>query len=121
MWGGRTPDALDRVARINMSLSLNHEGVIALVRDQPAFAASLLRDLLHVEVPHFIEARLTEATLNQLVPVEYYADAVVLFARALHVVCEHSTDDPLSELTTEFTDGALVVFSLVCDLANSAR
>jgi hypothetical protein len=56
-----------------------HEGVIALVRDNPAFAASLLRDLLHVEVPPFHEARLTEAALNQLVPVEYHADAVVLF------------------------------------------
>lgn len=63
-----------------MPPSLNHEGVIALVRDRPAFAASLLRDLLNVEVPHFIEARLTEATLHQLVPVEYFADAVVLFA-----------------------------------------
>jgi hypothetical protein len=62
-----------------MPPSLNHEGVIALVRDRPAFAASLLRDLLNVEVPHFTEARLTEATLHQLVPVEYYADAVVLF------------------------------------------
>jgi hypothetical protein len=30
-------------------------------------------------VPPFIEARLTEAALNQLVPVEYHADAVVLF------------------------------------------
>ena len=62
-----------------MPSSLNHEGVIALVRDRPAFAASLLRELLNVEVPHFTEARLTEATLHQLVPVEYYADAVVLF------------------------------------------
>ncbi len=62
-----------------MPPSLNHEGVIALVRDRPAFAASLLRDLLDVEVPPFTEARLTEATLNQLVPVEYHADAVVLF------------------------------------------
>ena len=61
------------------SPSLIHEGVIALVRDNPAFAGSLLRDLLHVDVPRFDEARLTEATLNELVPVEYYADAVVLF------------------------------------------
>jgi hypothetical protein len=60
--------------------SLNHEGVIALVRDRPAFAASLLRELLNVEVPHFTDARLTEAALPELVPVEYYADAVVLFS-----------------------------------------
>jgi hypothetical protein len=50
-----------------------------LVRDNPAFAASLLRELLQVEVPPFDEARLTEAALTQLVPVEYHADAVVLF------------------------------------------
>jgi hypothetical protein len=61
------------------SPSLMHEGVIELVRDKPAFAASLLRELLHVEVPRFDEARLTEAAFNQLVPVEYHADAVVLF------------------------------------------
>jgi hypothetical protein len=62
--------------------SLNHEGVIALVRDRPAFAASLLRELLNVEVPHFTDARLTEAALPELVPVEYHADAVVLFSDA---------------------------------------
>jgi hypothetical protein len=61
------------------SPSMVHEGVIALVRDNPAFAASVLRDLLHVEVPRFNAARLTEAALPQLVPVEYHADAVVLF------------------------------------------
>jgi hypothetical protein len=59
--------------------SLIHEGVIALIRDKPAFAASLLRELLNVDVPRFDEARLTEAALNELVPVEYHADAVVLF------------------------------------------
>jgi hypothetical protein len=61
------------------SPSLIHERVIALVRDNPAFAASLLRELLYIEVPRFDEARLTEAALHQLVPVEYHADAVVLF------------------------------------------
>ena len=50
-----------------------------MVRDKPAFAASLLRDLFNVEVPRFDEARLMEAALNELVPVEYHADAVVLF------------------------------------------
>jgi hypothetical protein len=59
--------------------SVLHEGVIALVRDQPAFAASLLRELVNVEVPRFNKARLTEATLPQIVPVSYHADAVVLF------------------------------------------
>jgi hypothetical protein len=63
--------------------SLNHEGVIALVRDRPAFAASLLREVLHVEVPHFTDARLTEAALPELLPVEYHADAVVLFSDAV--------------------------------------
>lgn len=61
------------------SPSLVHEGVIALVRDNPAFAARVLRDLLHVDVPRFRTARLTEAALPDLVPVEYHADAVVLF------------------------------------------
>jgi len=53
-------DALRNVTCIDMPPSLNHEGVIALVRDRPAFAASLLRELLNVEVPHFTEARLTK-------------------------------------------------------------
>ena len=68
-----------KVPHTIMPVSLNHEGVIALVRDRPVFAGSLLCDLLQVEVPHFTEARITEAALNQLVPIEYHADAVVLF------------------------------------------
>ena len=58
--------------------SLLHEGIIALVRERPELAADLLRELLHVSLPVFTEARLAEASLNALVPTEYHADAVVL-------------------------------------------
>src|SRR3974390_1564235 len=58
--------------------SLLHEGILALVRGKPERAAGFLRELLHVVVPPFTEARLAEASLNELVPTEYRADAVVL-------------------------------------------
>jgi len=59
--------------------SLLHEGLLQLVRDRPELMAALLTDLLGVQVPPFTKARLDEAALPQLVPVEYYADVVVLF------------------------------------------
>ena len=59
--------------------SLLHEGLIALVRNRPDFVAELLAEVLQVEVPPFTEARLAETNLHELVPVEYHADAVVLF------------------------------------------
>lgn len=58
--------------------SLLHEGLIALIREKPEFAADLLREILHVDVPRFTEARLAEANLTELIPTEYHADAVVL-------------------------------------------
>jgi hypothetical protein len=58
--------------------SLLHEGLLLLIRDQPELVATLLRSLLGVEVPRFTEARMAEAALHELVPVEYFADAVVL-------------------------------------------
>jgi hypothetical protein len=48
-------------------------------------AADLLRELLHVSVPAFTEARLAEASLNELVPTEYRADAVVLLVHGTPV------------------------------------
>jgi hypothetical protein len=62
-------------------VSLLHEGVIKLVRDRPAFAADLLGGLLEVKVPQFSRARLVDVTLNELTPVEYRADAVVVFTK----------------------------------------
>ena len=59
--------------------SLLHEGIIALVREKPELAADLLRELLDVAIPPFTEARLAEASLNDLLPTEYRADAVILF------------------------------------------
>jgi hypothetical protein len=62
-------------------VSLKHESVIKLVRDRPAFAATLLGDLLAVKVPPFSEARCVDVTLTQVAPAEYRADAVVLFTK----------------------------------------
>lgn len=62
-------------------VSLLHEGVIKLVRDCPAFAAELLDRVLDVKLPSFREAGLVDAELTELAPVEYRADAVVLFKR----------------------------------------
>jgi hypothetical protein len=58
--------------------SLSHEGFIALVRETPAFVADLLRDLFDLHLPAFTEVRLVEASLSELIPAEYHADAVVL-------------------------------------------
>jgi hypothetical protein len=62
-------------------VSLLHEGVIKLVRDHPAFAADLLGDVLELKLPHFRRAQLVDVTLTELAPVEYRADAVVVFTR----------------------------------------
>lgn len=62
-------------------VSLLHEGVIKLVRDCPAFAAELLDRVFAVKVPSFREAGLVDAELTELAPVQYRADAVVLFKR----------------------------------------
>jgi len=61
-----------------MAVSFPHEGFIELVRNRPDLVADLLTRSLRVEVPRFTRAKLIEPTLNEVVPVEHFADALVL-------------------------------------------
>jgi uncharacterized protein DUF4351 len=54
-----------------------HEVLLELFRNRPSLAPELLRDVLHVELPKFIEARIDSADLNDLQPASYQADLVV--------------------------------------------
>jgi hypothetical protein len=58
--------------------SLLHEGLLALVRERPEFAVELVRDLFGIDVPPHQVARIGEASLNEVVPVEYACDLFVL-------------------------------------------
>lgn len=80
--------------------SLLHESLLLLVRDRPDLVATLLTDLLGVPVPPFTEARLAEAALHELVPVEYHADAVVLFVEGKPVFGTMDTGSWRSATTT---------------------
>ena len=53
-----------------------HEILVALFRDRPALAPTLLRSLLGDCVPEG-ELRVTEATFTQIVPTEFAADLVI--------------------------------------------
>ena len=55
-----------------------HEALVLLFRNRPELAAELLRDVLHVELPEYREARVESADLGQVVPSEFRADLIVL-------------------------------------------
>jgi hypothetical protein len=57
--------------------SLLHESHLLLFRNQPTLAAELIRDVLHVEVPRYKEARVDSADLTDIQPAEYRADLVI--------------------------------------------
>jgi hypothetical protein len=58
--------------------SLQHESLLLLFRNRPELAPELLRDVLHVELPAYSEARVESAELTDVNPAEYRADLVVL-------------------------------------------
>jgi hypothetical protein len=58
--------------------SLLHEGLLELVRERPEFVAELLRDVFGADVPAHDTARVAEGSLNEIVPVEYHSDLLVV-------------------------------------------
>jgi hypothetical protein len=61
-----------------VTVSALHEALVDLFRHRPALAAEAVQDLLHVELPAYSDISIEESALNQLVPVEFRADLVVL-------------------------------------------
>ena len=66
--------------------SQTHEALLLLFRNRPALAPELLRDALHVPLPHFTEARIESAELTDIQPAEYRADLVVLLLENVPVL-----------------------------------
>ncbi|MBO0871426.1 MAG: hypothetical protein J2P15_22965, partial [Micromonosporaceae bacterium] len=60
--------------------SPEHEILIEMFRERPAFAAEVLAHVLGVEVPPFQTAQLSSDELTDIAPTEYRADAVVTFS-----------------------------------------
>ena len=71
-----------------------HEVTIEFFRNQPELAGRLLREILQMELPDYEEARLDSASLPEIQPTEYRADAVITLTKpgcktpALGVVIE---------------------------------
>jgi hypothetical protein len=57
--------------------SKTHDGIINFIRDRPAFAAELLSDALHINLPEHTVARLQSADLTEVSSTEFRADAVI--------------------------------------------
>jgi hypothetical protein len=54
-----------------MPVSSRHESVLNLVRERPAFVPELLAGL-HVALPPFTDARISDIALHELAPVEHF-------------------------------------------------
>jgi hypothetical protein len=112
--GGDQPEWPEWIA-----IPVLHEGVLELVRNHPAFAADLLGQLLHVELPHFTEARLAESTLDELVPVEYRADAVVLFEDTRPWIASPSSSSRRAQLADRLGQHSRELYSILIEAALS--
>lgn len=57
--------------------TLEHDGVVELFRDNPALALRLLKDIFHIPVPAHATIRVADASLGQMIPIEFRADLVL--------------------------------------------
>ena len=78
--------------------TLEHNGPIAMFRDNPALAPHLLALLFHLDLPAHASVRVVDSTLDQIVPIEFRADLVLELCDAnknivLSVVLESQRDD----------------------------
>jgi hypothetical protein len=62
--------------------TMTHEALIALFRNQPTLATTLLGGPLGVELPAFEQVRVEPADYTELVPTEYRADTIVIFSKS---------------------------------------
>jgi len=63
-----------------------HEALLLLFRNRPSLAPDLLRDVLHLDLPHYSEVRLDSSELVDLQPAQYRADLVILLLDGLPVL-----------------------------------
>jgi hypothetical protein len=57
--------------------TLEHNGLVEMFRENPPLAAHFLGLLFHLEVPRHVATRVADATLDQLIPIEFRADLVL--------------------------------------------
>src|SRR4051812_15119558 len=57
--------------------TLEHNGLVDMFRENPTLAPHLLEILFHMEVPPYASIEVVEASLDQLIPVEFRADLVL--------------------------------------------
>jgi hypothetical protein len=57
--------------------TLEHNGLVEMFRENPDLAPHLLTTLFRMEVPPYASSTVVEASLDQLIPVEFQADLVL--------------------------------------------
>jgi hypothetical protein len=73
---------------------MTHEAPLELIKQHPALAVDLLRAVTSEPLPDLVDVRLNSTSLNEAVPVEFRADAVV-------VVSNPATSEPIAVIVVE--------------------
>jgi hypothetical protein len=83
------------------NLTVKHEAPLELIKQHPALAVDLLRAAAGISLPDGLDARLGPTSLNQVSPVKYDVDSVVVVSdpvtrdpRAVIIIEPQNRDDP---------------------------